>query len=138
MLAWLRFGNGETPETSGMKGDHLVGKYYVEFDKHYKEEVCLRGDAFGVNPVVHVVETYARGFEDEVVFVEVLVVAGAFHEFQFFVLELVGFEVGVPVCHGERHVWEIFANEAVGGDALFAEAEDDDLFAFDGVYDVIS
>ena len=39
MLAWLRFGNGETPETSGMKGDHLVGKYYVEFDKHYKDEV---------------------------------------------------------------------------------------------------
>ena len=40
MLAWLRYGNGETPESSGMKGDHLVGKYYVEFDKHYKEEVC--------------------------------------------------------------------------------------------------
>ncbi len=39
MLAWLRFGNGETPEISGMKGDHLVGKYYVEFDKHYKDEV---------------------------------------------------------------------------------------------------
>jgi arginyl-tRNA synthetase len=39
MLAWLRYGNGETPESSGMKGDHLVGKYYVEFDKHYKEEV---------------------------------------------------------------------------------------------------
>jgi arginyl-tRNA synthetase len=39
MLAWLRYGNGETPETSGMKGDHLVGKYYVEFDKHYKEEI---------------------------------------------------------------------------------------------------
>lgn len=39
MLAWLRFGNGETPETSGMKGDHLVGKYYVEFDKHYKTEI---------------------------------------------------------------------------------------------------
>lgn len=39
MLAWLRFGNGETPETSGMKGDHLVGKYYVEFDKHYKDEI---------------------------------------------------------------------------------------------------
>ena len=37
MLAWLRYGNGETPESSGMKGDHLVGKYYVEFDKHYKE-----------------------------------------------------------------------------------------------------
>ena len=39
MLAWMRYGGGETPESSGMKGDHLVGKYYVEFDKHYKEEV---------------------------------------------------------------------------------------------------
>lgn len=39
MLAWQLWGNGETPENTGMKGDHLVGKYYVEFDKHYKEEV---------------------------------------------------------------------------------------------------
>ena len=39
MLAWQRFGDGETPESSGMKGDHLVGKYYVEFDKHYKAEI---------------------------------------------------------------------------------------------------
>ena len=39
MLAWQRYGGGETPESSGTKGDHLVGKYYVEFDKHYKEEV---------------------------------------------------------------------------------------------------
>lgn len=39
MLAWLRYGNGETPESSGLKGDHLVGKYYVEFDKHYKAEI---------------------------------------------------------------------------------------------------
>lgn len=39
MLAWLRYGNGETPESSGMKGDHLVGKYYVVFDKYYKEEI---------------------------------------------------------------------------------------------------
>ena len=39
MLAWLRYGNGETPESTGIKGDHLVGKYYVEFDKHYKAEV---------------------------------------------------------------------------------------------------
>ena len=39
MLAWQLYGGGETPETSGMKGDHLVGKYYVEFDKHYKQEV---------------------------------------------------------------------------------------------------
>ena len=39
MLAWQMFGNGETPESSGLKGDHLVGKYYVEFDKQYKIEV---------------------------------------------------------------------------------------------------
>jgi arginyl-tRNA synthetase len=39
MLAWLKWGNGETPETSGKKGDHLIGDYYVAFDKHYKEEV---------------------------------------------------------------------------------------------------
>lgn len=39
MLAWKKWGNGETPESSGMKGDHLVGKYYVEFDKHYKAEI---------------------------------------------------------------------------------------------------
>ena len=39
MLAWQRWGNGETPESSGLKGDHLVGKYYVVFDKHYKEEI---------------------------------------------------------------------------------------------------
>ncbi len=39
MLAWKKFGNGETPESSNLKGDHLVGKYYVEFDKHYKAEI---------------------------------------------------------------------------------------------------
>ena len=39
MLAWQRFGNGETPQSSGLKGDHLVGKYYVEFDKVYKIEI---------------------------------------------------------------------------------------------------
>ncbi len=39
MLAWKRYGGGETPASSGMKGDHLVGKYYVEFDKHYKAEI---------------------------------------------------------------------------------------------------
>ncbi len=39
MLAWQKFGNGETPASSGLKGDHLVGKYYVEFDKAYKAEV---------------------------------------------------------------------------------------------------
>ena len=39
MLAWQLYGGGETPESSGMKGDHLVGKYYVEFDKHYKAQI---------------------------------------------------------------------------------------------------
>ena len=38
MLAWLKYGNGETPESSGKKGDHLIGDYYVAFDRHYKEE----------------------------------------------------------------------------------------------------
>ena len=39
MLAWLKYGNAETPETSGKKGDHLIGDYYVAFDKHYREEI---------------------------------------------------------------------------------------------------
>ena len=39
MLAWQKFGNGETPESTGLKGDHLVGKYYVVFDKEYKKEI---------------------------------------------------------------------------------------------------
>ncbi len=39
MLAWKLYGGGETPDSSGMKGDHLVGKYYVEFDKHYKAQI---------------------------------------------------------------------------------------------------
>ena len=39
MLAWQKYGNGETPESSGKKGDHLIGDYYVAFDKHYREEV---------------------------------------------------------------------------------------------------
>ena len=39
MLAWLKYGNGETPESSGKKGDHLIGDYYVAFDKHYREQI---------------------------------------------------------------------------------------------------
>ena len=46
MLAWKKYGNGETPETSGKKGDHLVGDYYVSFDKHYKAEVKERMTEF--------------------------------------------------------------------------------------------
>lgn len=40
MLAWLKFGNGETPETSGKKGDHLIGDYYVRFDVEYKKQIA--------------------------------------------------------------------------------------------------
>lgn len=48
MLAWQRWGNGETPESSGLKGDHLVGKYYVLFDKKYKEEIdALKAQGVG-------------------------------------------------------------------------------------------
>src|SRR5690606_5883696 len=39
MLSWKLFGNGETPESSGLKGDHLVGKYYVRFDQEYKKQI---------------------------------------------------------------------------------------------------
>lgn len=46
MLAWQKWGNGETPETSGKKGDHLIGDYYVAFDKHYREEVATLTDKF--------------------------------------------------------------------------------------------
>ena len=50
MLAWLKFGNGETPETSGKKGDHLIGDYYVRFDKEYKAQIA---------------ELMAKGFDEE-------------------------------------------------------------------------
>ena len=40
MLAWQKFGNGQTPESTGLKGDKLVGNYYVAFDKAYKEEIA--------------------------------------------------------------------------------------------------
>ena len=46
MLAWQKFGNGETPQSSGKKGDHLIGDYYVCFDKHYRAEVAALADRF--------------------------------------------------------------------------------------------
>ncbi len=54
MLAWQKWGNGETPQSAGMKGDHLIGKYYVEFDKHFRAEVAALKDAF-----------VAQGLDDE-------------------------------------------------------------------------
>ena len=53
MLAWLKYGHGETPETSGKKGDHLIGDYYVAFDKHYREqgaELCGQYESEGMTP----------------------------------------------------------------------------------------
>jgi len=53
MLAWLKYGNGETPESSGKKGDHLIGDYYVAFDQHYKAEcaeLASRFEAEGLSP----------------------------------------------------------------------------------------
>ena len=46
MLAWLKWGNGETPESSGKKGDHLIGDYYVLFDKHYREQIAQLKEQF--------------------------------------------------------------------------------------------
>ncbi len=46
MLAWLKWGNGETPESTGKKGDHLIGDYYVAFDKHYRAELKMLTDKF--------------------------------------------------------------------------------------------
>ena len=48
MLSWQKYANGGTPESEGLKGDHLVGKYYVEFDKHYKAEMKLLIDEQGL------------------------------------------------------------------------------------------
>jgi arginyl-tRNA synthetase len=49
MLAWLKWGNGETPESSGKKGDHLIGDYYVAFDKHYREEVKVLAEKLALS-----------------------------------------------------------------------------------------
>lgn len=70
MLAWKKWGNGETPESSGLKGDHLVGKYYVAFDKHYKTEVnelvakgISKEDAEKQAPIMQEVQEMLRKWE---------------------------------------------------------------------------
>lgn len=77
MLAWQKFGNGETPESAHMKGDHLVGKYYVEFDKAYKEEIdnlvitgVAKEDAEKTAPIILEAQEMLRRWEagdDEVI-----------------------------------------------------------------------
>ena len=106
MLAWKLYGNGETPATSGMKGDHLVGKYYVEFDKHYKaqikelnsvwidltadgldEKLLLRGDGTSVYMTQDLGTAYRR-FEDNKLD-DMIYVVGNEQNYHFQVLKLV-------------------------------------------------
>ena len=70
MLAWLKWGNGETPVSSGMKGDHLVGKYYVLFDKYYKAEItqlvetgCKKEEAEKTAPLMLEAQQMLRKWE---------------------------------------------------------------------------
>ena len=61
MLAWLKWGNGETPETSGKKGDHLIGDYYVSFDQHYRDEISqLKKQFVGEGMTEEAAETKAK------------------------------------------------------------------------------
>lgn len=71
MLAWVKWGKGETPESAGMKGDHFVGKYYVLFDKKHKEEIAQlvhRGytedDAFSQAPLMKEAKKMLRNWEN--------------------------------------------------------------------------
>ena len=71
MLAWMKWGNGETPESSGMKGDHLVGKYYVLFDKKHKEEIEMLvhcgntdKDAFNMAPLMQEAQNLLKRWEN--------------------------------------------------------------------------
>lgn len=70
MLAWIKWGNGITPETSGKKGDHLVGDFYVEFDKHYKAEQAAliaegksKEEAEALSPLMAEARTMLRRWE---------------------------------------------------------------------------
>ena len=61
MLAWLKWGNGETPKTSGKKGDHLIGDYYVAFDQHYRDEISqLKKQFVGEGMTEEAAETKAK------------------------------------------------------------------------------
>ncbi len=71
MLAWQKWGNGETPSSSGQKGDHLVGKYYVLFDRHYKKEVAemtatgmKEEEAARLSPLLLEAHNMLRGWEN--------------------------------------------------------------------------
>lgn len=102
-----------------------------------QKEVRLRGDALNFHEIVEAREADARGFENQVIFVETVVVARTRDELQFFVLEFIRFEVGVPICHGYGHFGKILADESVGGDTFFAKSEYDDFLILDGIDDIV-
>ena len=65
MVAWLKFGNGETPRISGIKGDHLVGKYYVKFDEQYRKEVSeLINQGLSERGSKKIISYFKKGSED--------------------------------------------------------------------------
>jgi len=106
MLAWLKWGNGETPESSGKKGDHLIGDYYVAFDKHYREEIK---------------ELVAQGMDEEKAKQEAPLIKEA-HEM------LVKWEQGDPEV---RALWEKMNNWVYAG---FDETYQKMGVSFDKIY----
>ncbi len=95
--------------------------------KGFQKKVGLRGYARRFYKISQFVEIDPRSLEDEVVLVEVLVVTLAFDEADVLVLDLACVEVGVAVGDDYRHVRKMLPDETVGGDTLFAKAEDDNL-----------
>ena len=114
MLAWKKYGNGETPETSGKKGDHLVGDYYVSFDKHYKAEVKEL-----------MAEYTAQGMSDEEAKVKAEAASPLMQEAREM---LVKWEAGDPEVRG---LWEMMNNWVYAG---FDETYKKMGVSFDKIY----
>lgn len=114
MLAWKKYGNGETPETSGKKGDHLVGDYYVSFDKHYKAEVKEL-----------MAEYTAQGMNDEEAKVKAEAASPLMQEAREM---LVKWEAGDPEVRG---LWEMMNNWVYAG---FDETYKKMGVSFDKIY----
>ena len=114
MLAWKKYGNGETPETSGKKGDHLVGDYYVSFDKHYKAELAELMAGFT-----------AQGMSDDEAKVKAEATSPLMQEAREM---LVKWEAGDPEVRG---LWEMMNNWVYAG---FDETYKKMGVSFDKIY----
>ena len=114
MLAWKKYGNGETPETSGKKGDHLVGDYYVSFDKHYKAELSELMAGFT-----------AQGMSDDEAKAKAEAASPLMQEAREM---LVKWEVGDPEVRG---LWEMMNNWVYAG---FDETYKKMGVSFDKIY----